>query len=160
VELAHMPEYFVFFVGGTLAYETDFLELLDNPTGLIYGGVGLVLGALVFVSAAVDRPLYAWIQSVWPFYEALMGVALGLGTLVLYRNFFNWSNRFTRFLFENSYAVYIVHFPIVIAIHYLVEPLPLGPVGLRWLSVWVVAAGLSYVVSALLRRNRWVRMVL
>jgi glucan biosynthesis protein C len=41
-----------------------------------------------------------------------VGTALGL--IALFRDRFNWSGRFSRFLHRHSYAVYVIQAPIIV----------------------------------------------
>ena len=80
-----------------------------------------------------------------------LGVSLLIGILYMGKTYFNNQNKFTKFLAENTYLVYILHGGIVVIFQVVFEDLPIGPIN-KWLVVGLISLVLSYFLSYLIRK--------
>ena len=64
----------------------------------------------------------------------------------LFRERCNWATPFTCALAANTYTVYIIHWPIVVALQYLLHPLHLPPL-LAAISVFLLGLPISFLLS-------------
>jgi glucan biosynthesis protein C len=150
LQFCYFPGYILLFIAGTLAYRHSWLTTITRATGKRWGRLGLAGGfvfwivLLVLGGDNVEAYKGGWTgQSaglcVW---EALAGVGLSIGCLVLFRERFNRQGRWAKFFSDNAFAVYVFHPPILIAI-------TLGMAGLHWppLVKFVLATALSIAAS-------------
>jgi membrane-bound acyltransferase YfiQ involved in biofilm formation len=81
----------------------------------------------------------SWQSAVYALYDSTFAVSMSLALIVLFRRFFDFSGRLWLFLSQQSYAVYVVHPPIIIAITAIV----LQKVSIEPLLKFVLAAAIS-----------------
>jgi glucan biosynthesis protein C len=84
---------------------------------------------------------------------------LCLAAITFFRRFFDQETRFGRFLSQQSYAVYIIHTPIVVFIAVARRGIQLAPL-LRFAMVAVIAVPTCFVVAYLLRKIPGVSRIL
>ena len=56
----------------------------------------------------------SWQSAVYALWDSTVAVGMALGLITLFRDRFNWSGRFSRFLHQHSYAVYVIQAPIIV----------------------------------------------
>ncbi|MGW3569406.1 acyltransferase family protein [Streptomyces sp. NPDC000941] len=163
VEPARLPLQGGFFLLGVVAHRYGWLERFPARTGWLWlaGGLG---GAALLFAVGPGAGCFApggsgWRSALWSLYESALCVALCVGLLTLFRERCAGSGRLRRELAAGSYAVYIVHLPIVVAVQFA-----LGSDGLPALGAWaltaVLALGAAFLAAAGLRRLLGVRSVL
>lgn len=92
-------------------------------------------------------------------WDSLFAIGAVLMLLRLFQRFAAGSGPFARFLSANAYAVYLLHAPVLIGVAAVLHPIEMAPVP-KFLLALVLAAALSWGVSAALRRVPAVRRVL
>ncbi len=86
-------------------------------------------------------------------------MALSIGLLTLFREAVTGSGRLTRELTAGSYAVYIVHLPLVVMLQYYLADRGL-PAAALWAAVSAVSVPTAFLLAAVLRRPPGFRRVL
>ena len=119
--LSYLPQYASFFVIGIVAYRGDWLRRVSAP--LAKGAFAVaVAAALVVVPFTLLRAptTFAgdgtWQSGVYALWDSTFAVGLALGLVALYRRLFDFSGRLWKFLSQQSYAVYVIHPPIIIVV--------------------------------------------
>ena len=149
VEIAHWPQYLVMFGLGIIAYRKNWLNTLKATTGYVSLAIGILMVAIVYVGT-LNNFLARW--NVWAIYESLLAVVLIFGLLTLFRKKANRATPFLRTLSRSSYAAYIIHMPIVLAIQYALDTVVIGGAIGKFITVSILSVVLTYVFSALLLR--------
>ena len=161
--LAYFPQYLSFFVIGTIAARRDWFRMLPDSmgvAGLITAGLaGVILFPLAFsghffslsLSPALTKALgNGNLQSgLYVLWDSIFAVGMCLGLITIFRRYFNGQSRFGRFLSQQSYAVYVLHIPILVFLALAlrgVEPGALAKFGLAAVIVLPVCFGLAYLV--------------
>jgi surface polysaccharide O-acyltransferase-like enzyme len=155
LEPAHLPQYFALFLAGTFFHHADWLRALTLRQGLGFLGVAI----LVF---ATRDALPGGIGDHWlaeSCIETLLCVGLGLGLLTVFRTYVNGTNGLISALSANAYGIYLVHVFVVIALQRVLLDLGLGAT-VKWLVVSLFGILISLALSALLRRNAFVKSVI
>jgi hypothetical protein len=171
--LAYLPQYLSFFIIGTVAYRRDWLRKLPGKMGVIGFVVAmlvtLTLFALGFISflkaidtGAAQIPPFGfgtWQSAVYTLWDSTFAVGMVLAAITFFRRFFNRESKFGSFLSKQSYAVYIIHIPIVIFTAYGlrgIEMVSLLKLGLAA----VIVVPICFIVAAVLRKIPGVSRVL
>ncbi|MFJ2610051.1 acyltransferase [Streptomyces sp. NPDC087425] len=163
VEPARLPQYATFFVLGVLAHRHGWLERFDARTGWVWLTGGL-LGVAALFAAGADAPSFGpgglnAPAALWAAYESALCVSLCVGLLTLFREAVTGGGPVSRELAANSYAVYIVHLPLVVTVQYYLSGRSLSAAG-AWTAVSGVALPAAFLLAAGLRRLPGFRRVL
>ena len=150
VEIAHWPQYLVMFVIGIIAYRKNWLNTLNAKIG--YASLLIAILLVVGVYNGIIGTLYGLLEfwKIWAIYESLLAVTMIFGLLTLLREIGNRTTPFLKILSRSSYAAYIVHMPIVLAIQYALDTVVIGGAVGKFITVSVISVVLTYILSALL----------
>ena len=92
-------------------------------------------------------------------WEQVTGLGLALGALALFSRRFNTETRLRRWLADRSFAVYVLHAPVLVALAMLFRALPYQLYGLVALLT-VAGLAVSYALADLARRIPGLRSIL
>lgn len=171
--IAYLPQYVSFFVMGIIAYRNDWLRLLPGAMGitgfLIAGLATLVLFPLAFsgqpfsleITPALDNAMGNghWQSAVYALWDSAYAVGMFLGSIVLFRQFLNARGWLGTFLSQQSYAVYVIHIPIVIYLAYLLRNIELDAVP-KTILASIIIVPVCFVVAYFVRNLPYVSRVL
>ena len=82
-----------------------------------------------------------------------------LASITFFRRFFNQESKFGSFLSQQSYAVYLIHIPIVVFIAYSMRGIAVGSL-LKFGLASLIIVPVCFVVATLLRKIPGVARVL
>ena len=101
-----------------------------------------------------------WPSFAYAFWESFVAIGFSVGLIAFFRKYLNVENGFTRLLASNSFAIYMFHAPVLIAISLLLRSWHGAPL-LKFVVVAPVAFATTLAVSSLiLRRIPGLRAVL
>ena len=163
-EPARVAQYAAFFTAGILACRNEWLPRLPTSIGYRWLAMGIGLAALPFVAGGIDSlgfdgggaTLAALAGSS---YENFLCTGLCVGLVVLFRERLAGSHALLRSLAASSFAVYIIHVPIVVAAQFALAPTGL-PALISFAAVAALAIPISFGAAHLLRRLPGFRSVL
>lgn len=164
--LAYLPQYLSFFVLGAVAYRRDWFRRL--PTSMGWAGLGAAVAATVFLfPLAFSGDLFSleltealqnafaddghWQAVVYTLWDSIFAVGMCLGLIVLFRRFVNRQARLGGFLARHSYAVYIIHIPVVVFLAVALRNIEMEHL-LKVAMVGAIAVPLCFAVAAAVRR--------
>jgi peptidoglycan/LPS O-acetylase OafA/YrhL len=170
--LAYLPQYLGCFVIGTIASRRNWFRTLPVSMGIVGLVAALVAGVVLFPLAVSGR-LFAldltamghamghghWQSAVYALFDAIFSVGLCLGAIVVFRRFFNGQGWFGRFLSEQSYAVYVIHIPLIVLVAYLLRGITIAPL-LKFGLVSVIVVPVCFIGAYLFRKIPLVSKVL
>ena len=161
-QLCFFAQYIFAFWAGALSARHGWLSsLAESPLAKRAGIVGLVCGPIllmtvIFLGGSPGPKLYPyaggwhWQAFGLAFWEQMTGPALGLGMLYLFSRHLGFQNRVTQWLSKHSFAVYVLHTPILVALALWGKPWHLTPlVGALWLTFGGLAAACAAAFVAL-----------
>jgi peptidoglycan/LPS O-acetylase OafA/YrhL len=136
--IAYLPQYLSFFVVGIVASRRNWFRTMPGTMGIV-GGVAALIAGVVLFPLAFSGKLFAldltavnnafggghWQSAVYALFDALFSVGLCLGAIAVLRRLFNRESRFGAFLARHSYAVYLIHIPVVVYLGYALRGLAL-----------------------------------
>jgi glucans biosynthesis protein C len=172
-QLCYFPQYIAAFVAGLAAARHGWLlALAASRTARVAGWLGLIGGpvallALLRLYLAAHGQDTAALFGGWHFpslglaaWEQLAGLGLALGLIALFSRKLDWDNAAARWLSGRSFAVYVFHTPVLVALTMAFRPLePGNPFLLAGLLTLTGLLG-SYLVADLARRIPGLRAIL
>jgi len=163
--LAYLPQYISFFVIGTFASHKDWFRTLPGSMGTIGFVTALVAGVLLFplafsgqmfsleLSGALDNSMGNghWQSAVYAIWDSIFAVGVCLGMITFFRRFSNRQSWFGQFLSQQSYAVYVIHIPIVVFLVYVIRGITVGNL-LKFGLASMVIVPVCFVIAAAIRK--------
>ena len=163
--LAYLPQYLSFFVVGTIAYRKDWFRKISGSMGTIGFAAANLAGIILFplafssqmfsleLSEALDIAFGngTWQSAVYALWDSVFAVGISLGLLTFFRRFANRPNWFGNFLAQQSYAVYLIHIPLVVFLAYALRAIMVGSL-LKFGLASLVIVPVCFVVAAVIRK--------
>ncbi|MDX8031404.1 acyltransferase [Lentzea sp. BCCO 10_0856] len=161
---AYLPQYVLLFIAGVLAYRRRWFEALPRRSGwfgvllVLVSFVPMALGGYRGLASPDDLAGHDLAHLALALWESLFAVGVVLVLLRVFQRFVAGASRFGGYLADNTFAVYLLHAPVIVGTVELLRPLDAVPV-LKFLLALVVAAAASWLISGALRRVPAVRAV-
>ncbi len=170
--IAYLPQYLSFFVLGIAAYRFNWLHDLSPAVGL--AGLAAALAAAVLLlplalSGEFLNLAFAenggftgrghWQSAIYAFWDSTTAVGLSLGAIVLFRRFFDQGGRLGAFLSQHSYAVYVIHAPILVFGAYAMRSVEL-PALAKFVLAAIVLTPLCFAAAFVVRKLPFAKRVL
>ena len=163
--LAYLPQYLSFFVLGTIAYRHNWFRTLPSSMGVVGFVTAVVAGVFLFPLAFSGHlfsleltPALAnsfgngqWQSAVYALWDSISAVGMCLGVITLFRRFFNGQGRFGSFLSQHSYAVYVIHIPIMVVVAFALRGIELAPL-LKFGMAAVIVVPTCFAVAVIVRK--------
>jgi len=119
--LSYLPQYLGLFIVGVVAYRGDWLRGIPSSLARRAFAVAIVATLVVIPFTLLMAPTTfvgrgSWQSAVYALYDSTFAVGMSLCLIALFRRFFNSSGGLWRLVSQQSYAVYVIHPPIIIAV--------------------------------------------
>ncbi len=169
--LAYLPQYLGLFIVGTIAYRRNWFRTIPDRMGKIGFVLAVVATLLLFpipilgILGGTMRFLGngSWPSAVYALWDSAFAVGLCLASITFFRQYFNARSNLGNFLSQQSYAVYVIHSPIIVVLAYGFY-LVAAPWGIGYLMKFVLASlvmiPVCFIVAYLLRKIPGVSRVL
>jgi glucan biosynthesis protein C len=162
--LSYLPQYLSLFIIGTIAYRRNWLCTLPGSMGIV-GFVAALLATILLFPLALSGSLFSfelaepakwlgggsWESAVYALWDSIFAVGMCLAAITFFRRFFNKKSRFGRFLAQQSYAVYLIHVPIIVFIGIALKELDLAALP-KFVTVSLFVVPLCFFVAWLIRK--------
>jgi glucan biosynthesis protein C len=163
--LAYLPQYLGLFLAGIFLSRHRALAAIPRSAAMSGLGIALAASALLFPLALTGRwfnhnltPTMAyafghghWRSFIYALWDSTLAVGLCLALIPAFQAGWNRNSKPGRFLARGSYAVYIIHIPVIVLIAVLMKPVDLAPF-LKFGVVSVLSILASFALAAPLRR--------
>jgi glucan biosynthesis protein C len=163
--LAYLPQYLSLFIIGTVAYRRDWLRTIPGRMGVV-GFLLAVVATLVLFSLAFSSVFTSgevlflgngtWQSGAYALWDSTFAVGMCLASITFFRRFFNGNSRLGSFLSQQSYAVYLIHVPIIIFVAYMVRSVDVGGIHfgplVKFGLVSIVVVPICFIVAYLIRK--------
>jgi glucans biosynthesis protein C len=159
-EVAHLPQYIVLFTIGIVAFRKDWIKKCDKKIGYTALAAGMIMAATVYLNSLIPATIRRIVFFNWAFYESFMAVFICWGLIILFREKFNSTSFVRTILAENSYAAYIIHLPIVLTIQYSLDKVVICGASGKFIVVSLTSIIVTYSVSFLIRKIKFVRKII
>lgn len=155
VEVAHIPQYLSLFFIGIFFNRNQWLDSFKLSAGLLYFVIAIVAyTANDFLPKEIKE---YWLME--SFLESLLCVGISMTLLTVFRHYGNRSNSIIQSLSANTYGIYLFHLLIVIALQKAILPWG-GNANLKFIVVTILGIGLSWLVTALLRKSKIINKII
>lgn len=152
VEVARLPQYLLLFGAGLAAGRFGWLQTFPARRGLVWLCLGLAAAGLRLVQPwLVPMPSWAWLAE-----EAVIGIGLGVGLLVLSRALLDRPSAMFSTLARDAFGVYLIHAFLVVGLQLALEATSVGGWA-RFAAASVLGLLLSFAIVRGLRRAPLVR---
>ena len=162
MQLCFFPQYILLFLVGLWAARSGFLDSVPYRFGMRWFRLALAAGipawaVLLATGGMLSGNLEAfggglhWQAAAYALWEAFFCVGISLGLLVLYRERANIRTRFTGFLADNNFGVYVFHTPILVAVTLALRTQAAHPLAKALIASAIVLPA-CFLFAALVRR--------
>ncbi len=166
MQLCYFSQYVLLFAAGIFAYRKNFFERLTPATGKKWLAAGLIASTAGLIALKIAAGMYdlstftivtnppggtfaggvSWKTISYAILESFIAVSLSAGLITLFREKVNFSNSLTTSLTGSSFAVYMFHPPIIIAVTLAMQALLILPVA-KWVIASVISVPLCFVLA-------------
>ncbi len=107
----------------------------------------------------------SWPSAVYALWDSTFAVGLSLAAVTFFRRYFNKQSKLGSFLAQQSYAVYVIHSPIIVflayALYLLLAPrgIDLGPL-LKFGIAAIIIVPICFAVAYIIRKIPGVSRIL
>ncbi len=165
-EPARLPQYVTLFAVGVLAFRGNWFLRMPTNIGVIWLGIGLIASGGVYVAhmggplsklmAAGGFNLSSLTSSIW---ETTIAAGLSVGLIVAFRELFRGRYRLLNTMAAASFAAYLLHPPIVIALQASIAAATL-PAFAKFVIVSALGTAAAFIVAHLAGKVPGIRAVL
>ena len=154
--LSYLPQYLSFFVLGIVAYRRGWFGLVPDSAGkwgFIAAGVAtVVLLPIALIGGGVGfEGRGNWHSLLYALWDSTVAVGMFLGLITLFRRKYNLKTRLGTFLSQQSFAVYVVHSPVIVLLAIALRDVHPN-FFLKFLLVALIGVPLCFAVAYLIRR--------
>lgn len=159
IEVAHWPLYIGFLISGIVASQTNMFQKFPSLYGKSLLGIGLLMAAKVYFPWLFPDIINSWSGQYFEIFETILGFSLSFGLIVFFRDNLNSTNVLLKNMSDNAYATYIFHYPIVIALQFGFDTIPVSLLA-KFFVVGFLSILISFAFSHLIRMPKIVRKVI
>ena len=165
MQLCFFPQYFVLFLFGTMANSNNWLLGIEKRMARLWNMILIVLVVAVFpiltiAGGALEEETGTdayfgglhWQSFAFAFWVESYCVAMIVSLLFLHRERFNHQGRISKYLSDNSFAVYVFHAPVVVSIGMALHPVDF-PVLLKFLVLALSSLPITYLLAGFVLRR-------
>lgn len=163
MQLGFFSQYVILFIVGVIAYRQNLMTRIPHSFGVTWFRIALIGGSLFWLAIQIlgggisgDFSSYSgglhWQSAAYALWESFFCLGVSLGLIVIFRERFNWQSRFTKFMSDNYFSVYVFHAPILISVSLALREFSLHPL-LKFAVVGAISVPLCFLVSHLVLRR-------
>jgi peptidoglycan/LPS O-acetylase OafA/YrhL len=164
VAFADVPRDLAFFVIGVVAYRRNWFSTMPKKGGMAWLFVGMAGCAICYGLFSTGHVYFkgggftfgAFAYDLW---EAFLCCGMCVGLTILFRERLNRQGRLARDLAASTYAVYLLHVPVLVALQYTVGHAGPGPL-MKFFLVTLIAVPATFAIGSAMRRVPLARSVL
>jgi glucan biosynthesis protein C len=151
IEPAHLPQYLLFFAAGVLASRNGWLVSLPSAysriwSGVVIAGIGALMPILLIFGFDITAGGVTTASFVYSMWEAFVGIGMCVLLVLYFRDRFDSTGPLRKTLSRNVYAVYLIHFPIVLSVQWLLISMEIPSLG-KFFIVGISGVLLSFMIS-------------
>jgi surface polysaccharide O-acyltransferase-like enzyme len=163
--LGYLAQYLSFFLIGMLAFRQGWLRSIPGSLGQL----GFVLAVLatvilfptaVFIGSGSKWIGYgSWQSAVFALWDSIFAVGISLALITFFRRFLDGGKKFGRFLLQHSFAVYVIHVPVIVFLMLALSGLQMAAL-LKFGLAAVVCLPVCFGIAWLIRKIPYAKKIL
>ncbi|MFN2136771.1 MAG: acyltransferase family protein [Candidatus Promineifilaceae bacterium] len=175
--LSYLPQYLSLFIVGCVAFRGDWFRRVPNQMG-VAGFLAALAATILLFPLAVSGRLFSlqflepaaflgngtWQSGIYALWDSTVAVGLCLASLTFFRRYFSKQSSLGTFLSEQSYAVYLIHVPIIVLLAVTLSGVTLSGVTLhpllKFLLLALITVPVCFLTAYLIRKIPGVSRVL
>ena len=129
----YLFQYISFFLIGILAFRKDWFRSITGSSG-IKGFIIAIASSITLLPAALRLSANAefigygkWQSAAFALWDSIFAVGISFALITFFRRFLNKGKRLSQFLSRHSFAVYIIHVPVIALLALGLSSLELHP---------------------------------
>ncbi len=156
IQLAFVMQYIVMLILGIISYRRDWLRKITKKQAFIWlyiiGASLLLYGIVLIFSGALEGDIskllggFYWESFAYSIWEAFFCLGVSICLIYLFRERLNSQNKVTKLISDNSYAVYLIHAPTLVAISVLFSFVSMPSI-LKFPIVLILTLGFGFLLS-------------
>ncbi|MGA9100198.1 MAG: acyltransferase family protein [Methanotrichaceae archaeon] len=159
--LAYLPQYISFFIIGTIAFHHKWFLTIPDSMGK-WGFRGALVATLTLFPIALSSSSTSgspgaflgngyWQSGVYTLWDSTFSVGMGLGLITIFRRSFDRQGRLGRFLYQNAFAVYVFHIPVIVLLALALRGIHIEQL-LKFGLAAIIGVPLCFAVAYLVRK--------
>lgn len=162
MQLCYFASYIILFIVGIIAYRKNIFTRISYKAGKRWLICGIVVGLFVWLvvvamaqksgSTAALQGGFTWQSAAFSVWESFVAVAMSIGLIAVFREKFNYQSKMVKTLSDNSFAVYMFHPIIIVAVSLLFRSMALVPI-VKWAMLCIICVPLCFAVTHLVIRK-------
>lgn len=163
MQLGYFSQYVILFIIGAIARRNNLLVRIPYSFGMVWFKSTLIGGSVLWLAIMVlgggvsgdfykFEGGYYWQSAAYALWESFFCVGICLGFIVFFREHFNTQGKFTKFMSDNYFSVYVFHPPILILVTLALHDLSWHPLA-RFVAAAAISVPLCFLASHLVLRR-------
>ncbi|MDQ7096578.1 acyltransferase family protein [Desulfosporosinus sp. PR] len=162
--LGYLAQYLSFFLIGMLAFRQGWLRSIPGSLGQLGFVLAILASVILFpVSVIGSNSMWigygSWQSAVFALWDSIFAVGISLALITFFRRFLDGGKKFGRFLSQHSFAVYVIHVPVIVFLVPALSGLQALP-QLKFLLAAVVCLPVCFGLAWLVRKIPFAKRVL
>jgi glucans biosynthesis protein C len=153
--LAYLPQYASLFILGAVASRRGWFTSIPDSMGRVGWAMAAAVTVILFPIALAGMPDAmgngSWPSVFYALWDSTFCVGMALGLVTLFRKRFDTPWPLGKLLATNTYAVYVIHAPVIVAVAIALSGLDVHPL-LKFALAVVVGVPLCFLCAQLVRR--------
>jgi surface polysaccharide O-acyltransferase-like enzyme len=163
MQLGYFSQYAILFIIGAIARRNNWLVRIPYSFGMVWFKSTLIGGsvlwlAIMVLGGGVSGDFYKfgggyyWQSAAYALWESFFCVGICLGFIVFFREHFNMQGKFTKFMSDNYFSVYVFHPPILILVTLALHDFSWHPLA-KFVTAVAISVPLCFMASHLVLRR-------
>lgn len=154
VEPAHLPQYFILFISGTLVFKQQFLNQISIKQSVLSGLIFLLTAILTF--NFTNKINFFGKET---FLETILCISISILLIGFFKKYFNKTNFLIKTISENAYGIYLFHLLIVIFLQKFILNY-LWNANVKFILVTILGITISLAITILIRKNKFLKTII
>jgi glucans biosynthesis protein C len=156
MQFCYFASYIILFSVGIIAYRNNLFAKVNYKSGKRWLICGIVFGLFIWlvglsIMNKIGNPAnlqggFTWQSALFSLWESFVAVAMSIGLIAVFREKLNHQSKLIKTLSDNSFAVYMFHPPIIVAVSILFKPVAFLPIA-KWAMLCIICVPLCFAAT-------------
>ncbi len=145
-EPVHLPQYLLMYSLGIYSYRTRLFDEMTATTGITCIATSCAIAYMMFCVATSFNSCHWWL------FESFFCISTSFGLIWLFRQFMNFTSKFTQWCASQEYGAYLSHLTNLLAMQVLFDKLYLGGGIPKLIFIGAATTVFTFITTAMTRR--------